>query len=269
VWEALQSFQNEDGGFGHAIEPDFRYTGSSALATTVGLQHLSRLGADADNPLVRKAIQYLSNTFNPEITGWESIPREVDDFPRAIWWNYQEPTKDLQAWSNPNPEIIGYLNEFKGMADDEFVATLTQYALDCLYALPDKLEMHVLLCYLRMAERLPQKQQEIAYAKLDRAVQLTVSTNPDEWTSYCLVPLQVMHSPQSRYASMFDEAVQRNLDVLIDTQGEDGAWSPTWHWGRFEEHWEIARREWKGILTLENLRLLRAFGRIESPVDTP
>ncbi len=58
VWEALQSFQNEDGGFGHAIEPDFRYTGSSALATTVGLQHLSRLGADADNPQVRRAIQY-------------------------------------------------------------------------------------------------------------------------------------------------------------------------------------------------------------------
>ena len=34
VWEALRSFANEDGGFGHGMEPDCRLPGSSVLGTT-------------------------------------------------------------------------------------------------------------------------------------------------------------------------------------------------------------------------------------------
>ena len=38
---ALSAFQNEDGGFGRALEPDLRSPSSSALATAIGLQTLS------------------------------------------------------------------------------------------------------------------------------------------------------------------------------------------------------------------------------------
>ena len=33
-------FQNDDGGFGHGLEPDLRLAGSSVIVTTVALQHL-------------------------------------------------------------------------------------------------------------------------------------------------------------------------------------------------------------------------------------
>ncbi len=36
----LAKFQNEDGGFGHGLEPDMQAADSSVLATTVALQRL-------------------------------------------------------------------------------------------------------------------------------------------------------------------------------------------------------------------------------------
>ena len=43
VAESLSAYQNPDGGFGHALEPDVRNPASSALATSIGLQVLKEL----------------------------------------------------------------------------------------------------------------------------------------------------------------------------------------------------------------------------------
>ena len=51
--------------------------------------------------------------------------------------------------------------------------------------------------------------------------------------------------------------------MLTENQGEDGAWEPNWSWYQFEEVWPSAKEEWKGVLTLNALRTLRNFDRIE------
>ena len=45
----LARFQNDDGGFGHALEPDLRTPTSSALATELGLRTLEELGCASDH----------------------------------------------------------------------------------------------------------------------------------------------------------------------------------------------------------------------------
>jgi hypothetical protein len=40
VVDELKAYQNEDGGFGNGLEPDFRCKESSALATAIGLHYL-------------------------------------------------------------------------------------------------------------------------------------------------------------------------------------------------------------------------------------
>ena len=62
IFEALASFQNTDGGFGNAMEPDFRLPDSSVLATTVGLQVLREYNAGSDHFLVQGAMRYLMST---------------------------------------------------------------------------------------------------------------------------------------------------------------------------------------------------------------
>ena len=60
----LAHYQNKDGGFGRALEPDLRTPSSSALATGIGLGTLKELGCSADHPMVRQAVSYLLATFD-------------------------------------------------------------------------------------------------------------------------------------------------------------------------------------------------------------
>ncbi len=99
--------------------------------------------------------------------------------------------------------------------------------------------------------------------KVTKIVQACVETNPTKWGEYSLQPHQVAKSPDSFYAKKYNESIILNLNWLEDQQDPQGYWMPTWSWGQFESEWELAREEWKGVLTLDYLRVLRAYNRIE------
>ncbi|WP_442604118.1 hypothetical protein [Paenibacillus sp. KN14-4R] len=42
--------------------------------------------------------------------------------------------------------------------------------------------------------------------------------------------------------------IELNLDYLIQTQNEDGSWSPNWSWGGGdnEEAWQWTKVKWQG-----------------------
>src|SRR5258707_13934510 len=63
---ALSALQNEDGGFGHALEPDARTPSSGALATAIGLTHLKDLGCTVEQAQVKQAGLYFRNTFDEQ-----------------------------------------------------------------------------------------------------------------------------------------------------------------------------------------------------------
>ena len=43
VLKELKKYQNNDGGFGHGIEPDFRSPSSSPIATTMAIEYLEKI----------------------------------------------------------------------------------------------------------------------------------------------------------------------------------------------------------------------------------
>src|SRR5438477_10688623 len=77
VLNELAAYQNADGGFGKALEPDLRSPDSSALATTVAFQYLSQITVDADE-LVGKAIHYLLDDYDDTKKRWINIPPSAD-----------------------------------------------------------------------------------------------------------------------------------------------------------------------------------------------
>jgi hypothetical protein len=255
----LKTYQNQDGGFGNGLEPDFRCSDSSALASTVGMQYLSRVNADEEDEILNNAIAYFIQSYQPELHGWEKVPPEVESAPRAPWWNYQKAEAD---WGNPNAEILGYFYEYKKLMPESMLSELTDHAISHLQGLQEY-EFHELLCYLRLAEKAPHVSRREMTFHLDAFVNKCIIRNPEDWIGYGLQPTGVIQSPSSRYYPLFAESVEQNLDFIIEQQTDDGSFAPAWSWGQYDDIWLLAKEEWKGWITLEKLRLLREFNRIE------
>lgn len=257
VLAELVKYQNEDGGFGRGLEPDFRCAASSALAVSAAFQILSRIKADPAEAIITRAFSYLKDAYKKEYTGWEKVPREVESAPRAPWWQYQEPRLD---WGNPNAELLGYLYEFTGGVPD-WAAGLEQKAMMHLERM-EEYEFHEILCYIRLYDRAPKPVQESLEEPLKTAVRSCAVTDPGSWEGYGMTPLQAAPSPASAFYGDLAEAAERQLDFLLETQTEGGYWEPSWEWGFDDENWKKAKGEWRGILTLNHIRLLRNYGRL-------
>ncbi|ANU23316.1 hypothetical protein [Planococcus donghaensis] len=259
ILSEVKKFQNKDGGFGHGLESDFRCKESSALATAVGLHLLSDIGVTETEATVEKGIQYLLNTFKQEKQGWQIVPRAVENAPRAIWWNYSEDW----AWGNPTAEIIGLLHHYQNLVPADFLEEITSRALNYLNNLTTY-EPHELLSFLKLYKQLPASQQAVIFQKLSDILKECVTTDSNQWDSYSLQPLQVVSTPNSDFYDLFKETIPENLTYVIQKQSEGGYWNPTWQWGQFEKEWEVAKQEWQGVLTLTNLKILRAFNALET-----
>ena len=112
VISALSAFQNSDGGFGHGLEPDFTLPDSSPAATSVACGILAFTRVSSETPIVRNAIKYLINTYDWQKRKWNTVPKQVNDYPHASWWHYLEDEAGTildRHWGIPTATIGGYL----------------------------------------------------------------------------------------------------------------------------------------------------------------
>ena len=128
-----------------------------------------------------------------------------------------------------------------------------------------EIEKDSLECYINLYEC--KEVPAPLHSALDSAIPMwideIVERDPTKWTGYCLKPLDVIHSPQSRFYERFSSLIEINLDYEINHQCADGSWAPNWNWGgTYPEQWEIAKKKWTGVLTMQRLCILKEFDRI-------
>lgn len=271
VLAALAAYRNPGGGFGRALESDLRTPSSSILATSVALQILGEVNAPADHPLVQGALAYLLASYDSATQHWRIIPPEAEESPRASWWAAEGLEDRFNHFLlNPRAELLGSLWHYAGPTRIAWLEQITSTVVDAVVAYSQPLDGNELLCVLRLCEteQLPQPLQARLTQRLRSDVVAAVVTTPERWGDYVLHPLEVAPTPDSPYAVLFADAIQTNLDYLLDTQGADGAWSPVWSWAALNEAaWRKAEQEWKGVLTLDALLALAAWGRIETGTE--
>jgi hypothetical protein len=219
--------------------------------------------------MVRGALCYLLDHWDPELHAWPIVPPEPDEHPHAPWFDRGEGFVD--RWhgfrANPKAEVVGYLWIWDNIVPDSFLCQVCEEIASWLTDWHDRAEMHEVLCYLRLVEHpvLPAERRNALLPALRKAVDRVVERHPDRWQDYCLRPLDVAPRPNSPLADMVADEVPAELDFLVDTQTDEGAWQPRWSWqDRHPEAWGAAHREWCGILTLQALRRLRAWNRLET-----
>ncbi len=266
---ALLAFQNRDGGF-HSLEADIGFSLSTVLSTCHALHILRELETPARHPAVQRALDYLLATYDESNGAWPIIPPHDNSQPHAPWWHFSDPT--AESWQglldNPRPDVLACLLAFPVEKTRHLVARVTAATLVRLRATKGAIEMHGLLCYLRLY-REPNLSPELK-TELERVLPASIAQgverNPMKWTGYGLRPLDVAPWSDSPWRSLLAAEIEAHLDFLIRAQTADGSWAPHWNWGdSFPEAWPRAKLQWQAVLTLANLRILRSYGRLQSP----
>ncbi|MBS3787849.1 hypothetical protein KGY79_06600 [Candidatus Bipolaricaulota bacterium] len=263
----LKNYQNPDGGFGHGLEPDLRLPYSSPISTAVAFRHLERIGEGSEvaDDLIQSGINYLESSFQSGDGRWFAAPPEINNFPHAPWWHFDESsgkTPADESWGNPTVEILAYGLRYNGFSDSIDIAKFVKKAIR-RFKNKEKFESeHEIYCYLKLYKALPRNEAKEIKDRLIKAVDQLVCTEPSEWTGYVPQPVDFVTSPDSPKLGISETVLEENLNFLIDSIEENGIIEPCWEWGQYESEWERAKLEWTGLLTLKTLIILDNFDRI-------
>ena len=271
VLDALAPYQHENGGFGHALEPDFRLPAPSVMATSYALQILTELKTDPQHVMILKAITFLLEQFDETKETWNNLPPSASDHPHAPWWSYgmgNRLTCSQSFQANCGIELAGYFWYCKAVFNDAFLQRMSRKVASLMEHLPATLDMHEMLCMIRFVDTdsAPAHDRAIVKERLHEYLDDVVERNPAQWPEYCATPMMLAPHPRSCLAQTLYPDIERNVLYLKKTQGEDGTWAPTWTWNtdsaatEWPAQWEQAKTEWKGILTVKNIQALRAYG---------
>lgn len=248
----LKKYQNSDGGFGHALEPDVRLPDSNIVSTDEAVHIIEAVDEEELRVNVERDIaQYYEKTYIVDKEIWEMVPREVNNFPRAIWWNYDE--NQVTSYGNPNPQIIGFLYKHRAYLEkidiDYHVEKVINYILNDF--LKEASKHNILSClyfYSYMPDDIKIKIHESIQIAVDKELELY-----DE-TTYCLEPYEIkLAAPE--FLKHHKELLEKNLAVLND-RIHKGLIIPKWNWNQFPEEFEKAKNEWSSYLTYRVMKAL-------------
>jgi len=266
VRDAVAAYRNDDGGFGHALEPDCRAPGSQPAATEMALRVMDE--ADAwDEDLVRGACDWLMAVAPAEggAAFVEANPRSLADWPHAPWW---VPEEGHPASLIATGMIAGTLHA-RGVShpwlDGATEVMWNRIGALCWpggthppgppWAEPSGYEMFGVLRFL---QHVPDRDRALeAFGRVGPLIieRNLVSLDPEAPGEVHGV-LDFAPEPDSLARSLFDDVtVKAHLDHLAHAQRDDGGWTFNWlAWS------PAAELDWRGFLTVEALRVLRANG---------
>lgn len=251
VRDAVAAYRNADGGFGHALEPDLRTPASQPAATEMALRVMDL--ADAwDERLVAGALDWLVRVA-PAGGGAAFAAPSLSEGPHAPWWTAQEANAASPIQTG---QVAGLL--YARGTEHPWLAPAT----DVMWSLIDDLAEpgpYEMLGVLSFLGRVPDRAR--AEAAFERVGPLLLSRglvalDPGA-AGETHSPLDFAPLPGSIARRLFEPSViDAHLDHLAAGQLDDGGW--TFNWPAWSP---AAESDWRGFLTVDALRVLRANGR--------
>ncbi|MFJ9712902.1 hypothetical protein [Streptomyces sp. NPDC101234] len=262
VETALDAYRNEDGGYGHALEPDLRGPVSQPLHTGHALRVLDAIER-CGGQRVERVCRYLTSVstadgalpaVHPSQRGYPAAPfvPVVDD-----------PPSELLA-TGP---VVGLLH--RNEVWHAWLFRATDFCWEAVESLEKShpYEIEAAVAFLDATPDRPRA--EAAADRLGRLVRehRLAALDPEHLDAYPVAPgyapaehhfpHDFAKSPHSLARAWFtDEEMERSLDFLAAEQADDGGWPIRWR------QWAPAvALEARPMVTIEALRTLRAYGR--------
>ena len=256
VVHALEAYRNADGGFGHGLEGDALAPESQPLAVDTAFALVDDLAAHTGASFaefVAATIPFLRAASSPE-GGLPIVLPSVAAYPRAEHWG------DGVFPPGLNPTIAIVARARLLGPPDPWLDTAAAFCRRALEIPGSVGDAHTALCVLRFFETEPDRTwADDEYDKLGKRLADLELFQSMPGPGYGLTPLQFAptpHSPRRRFFS--SESINAHLDALERGQQADGGWPISW-----EPPGPSSMAGWRGVVTLDALRVLRAYGRID------
>ncbi|NLG88349.1 MAG: hypothetical protein GX494_03900 [Clostridiaceae bacterium] len=271
VLNALSCYQNNDGGFGHALEPDAWNPNSSPIQTWCATEILREIDfTDNLHPIIRGILNYLESGKDFNGYFWYDIVKTNDDYPHAPWWD-TEMGRNAHDDYNPTACLAGFIIKYanKGSKLYELGCRLAREAVNTYMNQRLLGNMATVLCYIRLMQYVEEAgitgifDINALKAKLIKQVEYSITWNTAEWeTSYICKPSQFISGKESIFYADNKEIADYECEFIIKTQLEDGSWNITWKWADYPDEWAVSKNWWKSDVVIKNLLYLRGFNKI-------
>ncbi|MFI1421479.1 hypothetical protein ACH4VX_26585 [Streptomyces sp. NPDC020731] len=262
VEAALNAYRNDDGGYGHALEPDLRGPVSQPLHTTRALRVLDAVGR-CGGRRAEDVCRYLTSVSTVE-GALPGISPGQRGYPAAPFVPVvDDPPGELSA-TGP---VAGLLH--RNEVWHAWLFRATDFCWQAAESLEKShpYEVQAAVAFLDHAPDRPRA--EAAADRLGRLVrgQRLAALDPEDLAAYPVAPgyapgehhfpHDYARTPHSLARAWFtDEETARSLDFLAAEQQEDGGWP-------------VRRRQWapgpsleaRPMVTIEALHTLTAYGR--------
>jgi hypothetical protein len=267
VIQSLKLFQNEDGGFGHGLEPDFLNPNSNPIDSWKAAKILDDLKLDKNHEMIQSLIQYFINTKDKDDWNYYFRVKTNNDYPHAPWWHYEENNK-INGY-NPTVSILGFLYKYLDINHPVYkkIEKTIDEAIGYLMN-NDISEMHELVCFNEFYEySCDQIDCSIMHQRLLFLNTKAIEKDTSKWlNSYCAKPTQIfvsMHSPGVREMM---HLIHEELKMSFDHRNQEGVFDITWDWNQYPDDFNQAKEIWKGIIALKMLRVSQEYQFLKNQI---
>ena len=245
----LIKYQNNDFGFGHGLEPDLRMPESSVACTNHAVHILDQVKDKALTKELRKQIvSYYESVYLKDLGRWRMVTELVNEYPRALWWNFE--TVDGFTYGNPNPEIIGFLYQnkkyLKEIDINEQINKLIKYIETDF---KEEASMHSVLSMLHFYKKVDKDVKNLIKQEIKEVMTIELDKSYGKWDKYGLEPFKIAIIDKS-FLNFRLEELTENLLVNLEKINK-GLIVPNWRWYQFKEAFEeckeVLMKEIEGI----------------------
>ena len=263
VIDILSFYQNTDGGFGHAIEPDFWNPQSNPIATWKAISVLKEIGIEANDKIVKNILKYLDSGRDFENGMWYNTVKSNNDYPHAVWWECQSGQGAPSV--NPTISLSGFALKYadkKSALYKKAVDIVTDLAREFISA--PVCDMHITPLYLELYEYCADIDgfdlfDLVAYKKaLYSAVKSTVCTDTDKWLKEYVCKPSTFYSSSKLVFDILDRKLcETEGEQLLKVQLDDGSYNISWIWHNNYTEYYIAANWWKSAVLRTNMLYLK------------
>jgi len=269
VLNALSFYQNNDGGFGHGLEPDFLNPNSTPIATWAATEIIREIDfSDKNHPIIVGILRYLESgkDFNEEHNQWMNTVPTNNDFPHAIWWEYGEKS---ELKYNPTAALTAFVLEYADQNSELYqkCCKIAKQAVNWFINAVPFNEQHVTSCFINLFGTLSKENVISAdmagfEQKLKEEVSSEICREKEKWSvEYVTKPSDFKITPNSIFYKDNKELAEYGCEFIKESQLPDGGFPVTWEWWTNYTEYHISANFWKSDFIIKNMLYLRGYGK--------